>query len=455
MGYIFRNELLKGDFTFNSNNLDLDQLMGVTGSSTSSATAPATEASSAEGEPVLIPENVDFNLNTSIKKIKYNGIDINNVNGNVNMKEEVASLNNMTMQTMGGTVGLKGSYNTKDHNKPGIDFGYNLKDIDIQTLAKNFVSIDKLAPIAKYTKGKISSNLDMKSSLTKNLEPIYSSLTGGGDLFTNMVTISGFEPFTKLSEELKISKLANQTIKDVKAKFKFTDGKVVLSPFNVMMSGIDTRVEGSTSFEQAIDYKMTMNIPKEMIPSGMIKLAEQGLSKVNGVVPKLNVGSIPDVIPVKALVGGTVTKPKITTDFKEALLKATGNLKDNLKEQGKELVDKAKDSIKGIVNDKVNEVKEDLNAKKQEILDKAQKEADKVKSEAKKVADQARQEGENACDAAYKEAGSNPIKKKAADVSCKQAKKTAENKAKKIEDEAQEKADGIMAKAREKADQVK
>lgn len=456
MGYIFRNELLKGDFTFNSNNLDLDQLMGVTGSSAAPADdAPATEASSAEGEPVLIPENVDFNLNTSIKKIKYNGIDVNNVNGNVNMKEEVASLNNMTMQTMGGTVGLKGSYNTKDHNKPGIDFGYNLKDIDIQTLAKNFVSIDKLAPIAKYTKGKISSNLDMKSSLTKNLEPIYSSLTGGGDLFTNMVTISGFEPFTKLSEELKISKLANQTIKDVKAKFKFTDGKVVLSPFNVMMSGIDTRVEGSTSFEQAIDYKMTMNIPKEMIPSGMIKLAEQGLSKVNGVVPKLNVGSIPDVIPVKALVGGTVTKPKITTDFKEALLKATGNLKDNLKEQGKELVDKAKDSIKGIVNDKVNEVKEDLNAKKQEILDKAQKEADKVKSEAKKVADQARQEGENACDAAYKEAGNNPIKKKAADVSCKQAKKTAENKATKIENEAQEKADGIMAKAREKADQVK
>ena len=455
MGYIFRNELLKGDFTFNSNNLDLDQLMGVTGSSASSTTAPAAEASSAEGEPVLIPENVDFNLNTSIKKIKYNGIDVNNVNGNVNMKEEVASLNNMTMQTMGGTVGLKGSYNTKDHNKPGIDFGYNLKDIDIQTLAKNFVSIDKLAPIAKYTKGKISSNLDMKSSLTKNLEPIYSSLTGGGDLFTNMVTVSGFEPLTKLGEELKISKLANQTIKDVKAKFKFTDGKVVLSPFNVMMSGIDTRVEGSTSFEQAIDYKMTMNIPKEMIPSGMIKLAEQGLSKVNGVVPKLNIGSIPDVIPVKALVGGTVTKPKITTDFKEALLKATGNLKDNLKEQGKELVDKAKDSIKGIVNDKVNEVKEDLNAKKQEILDKAQKEADKVKSEAKKVADQARQEGENACDAAYKEAGSNPIKKKAADVSCKQAKKTAENKATKIENEAQEKADGIMAKAREKADQVK
>jgi hypothetical protein len=184
----------------------------------------------------------------------------------------------------------------------------------------------------------------------------------------------------------------------------------------------------------------------------MIKLAEQGLSKVNGVLPKLNVASIPDVIPVKALVGGTVTKPKITTDFKEAILKATGNLKENLINNVKETV---KDTVKALVNDKVQEVKEDLNAKKQEILDKAQKEADRAKAEAKKLADQTREEGEKACEAAYSEAGNNPIKKKAADVTCKQARKTSENKAVKIEAEGNEKADAIMAKAREKADQVK
>lgn len=453
MAYIFKDSLLKGDFTFNSNYMDIDQLMGVTSTGTTAPAESADPAASTEdAEPILIPENVDFNLNTSIKKVRYNGIDINDINGNVNMSKEVASLNNMTMKTMGGTVGLKGSYNTVDHNKPGIDFGYNLNDIDIQSLATNFVTIEKLAPIAKYAKGKISSNLTMKSSLQKNLEPIYSSLTGGGDLFTNMVTISGFEPLKKLSEEIKINKLADQTIKDLKAKFKFSDGKVSVTPFNVKLSGIDTRVEGSTSFEQDMDYKMTMNIPKEMIPPSMIKLAEQGLSKVNGVLPKINVGSIPDIIPVKALVGGTVMKPKITTDFKDAILRATGNLKENLVNNVKETV---KDTVKAIVNDKINEVKEDLNAKKQEILDKAQKEADKAKAEAKKLADQAREEGENACDAAYKEAGNNPIKKKAADVTCKQARKTAENKATKIEAEGQEKADGIMAKAREKADAVK
>ncbi len=461
LGYLFGNnkedQLLKGAFNFNSTNMDLDQLMGVSPASTTASSAAAEPApADPNAEPLLIPENVDFNLNTNIQKLRYNGIDVNNITGNVNMKEEVASLNGLSMNTMGGTVGLRGSYNSKDHNKPAIDFGYNLKEIDIQEITSHFLTIGKLAPVAKYAKGKFSSNLNMKSDLTKALEPVYNSLTGDGDFFTNTVTVSGFEPLKKLGDALSMEKISNQTFKDVKAFFSFKDGKMSLKkPLKIKLSGIDTEVTGSTAFTQEIDYKMLMQVPKSMIPGGIIKAAEQGLSKVNGVVPKLNVGSIPDLIPVNALVGGTVTKPVIKTDFKEALLKATGNLKDNLKEQGKELVNKAKDSVKTIVDNKVKEVKEDLNKKKQEILDDAKKEADKVKAEAKKAGDQILAEADKQCADAMTAAGSNPIKKKAAELACKEGKKKADNSVAKLQAEADKKADGIMAKAQEKADAVK
>lgn len=456
LGYALRDELLKGNFNFNSTNLDIDQLMGVAGTTESAPVESATPAPvDPNAEPVLIPNNVDFNLNTNIQKVRYNGIDISNIRGNVKMKEEVASLDNLTMSTMGGTVGLKGSYDTKDHNKPGIDFGYNLKDLNIKELAKNFVTIEKLAPIAKYADGKITSNFTMKSSLTKSLEPIYNTLNGAGDLFTNSVTIAGFEPMKKLGDALNMDKLSNQTLKNVKAFFKFNDGKVSLTPFLVNLSGIDTEVSGSTAFTQEIDYILKMKVPKDKIPGSMIKAAEAGMAKINSLSPKLNVGSIPDIINVKTLVGGTVTKPVIKTDFKEAILAATGNLKDNLKEQGKEIVNKAKDSIKNVVDTKVKEVKEDLNAKKKEILEDAQVQANKVKAEAKKAADAVRKEGDVQCENLFKEAGANPLKKKAADVSCNQVKKTAENKAVKIEQEGNSKADAIMAKAQEKADAIK
>lgn len=461
LGYLFGNDkkdqLLKGVFAFNSNNLDLDQLMGVSAAPAAANPASAEPAPvDPNAEPLLIPENVDFDLNTNIQKLHYNGIDVNNIKGNVNMKEEVASLNGLTMNTMGGTVGLRGSYDSKDHNKPAIDLGYNLKEIDIQEITSHFLTIEKLAPVAKYAKGKFSSNLNMKGDLTKALEPVYNSLTGDGDFFTNLVTVSGFEPLKKLGESLSMDKIANQSFKDVKAFFSFKDGKMSLKkPLKIKMSGIDTEITGSTSFTQDIDYKMLLQVPKAMIPGSIIKAAEQGIAKVNGMVPKLNLGSIPDIIPVNALVGGTVTKPVIKTDFKEALLKATGNLKDNLKEKGKEMLDKAKDSVKTIVKDKVDEVKKDLIAEKNKIMDDAKKEADKLKAEAKKAGDQVRAEADKQCNDAMAAAGSNPLKKKAAEIGCKEGKKKAESSATKIEQEGNTKADAIMNKAQEKADALK
>jgi hypothetical protein len=319
-------------------------------------------------------------------------------------------------------------------------------------LADNFVTIEKLAPIAKYAKGKISSNFEMKSDLTANLEPVMASLSGLGDLTTSTLTISGFKPMEKMSEALNISKLSSQTLKDIRAKFQFSDGKVTVKPFDVQMGKIKTNIAGFTTFDQKINYDLKMMIPKEEIPAAMIKAVEQAISKLNSLTPNLDMKSIPAVIPVKVGMGGTVTDPKVTNNFKEALLEATGNLKDQLIDNLKETV---KDTVTAIVKDKVNEVKEDLNAKKQEILEDAQKQADKVKAEAKKAADVVRAEAKKQADALMQQAGSNPLKQKAAQISGDKLKKEAEEKAQKIEKEGNQKADQIMATARQKADQIK
>ncbi len=452
MGYIFRNELLHGNFFFMSKNFDLDELMNLV-PTTEAVTEENTVSQEASAtEPTLIPDNLDFTLNTSIGNLRYNGMDIKNVKGNVRLKEEIASLDHLTMNTMGGTIGLKGSYNTKDHSKPEADFAYSLKDIDVKQLADNFVTIDKLAPIAKYAKGKISSNFQMKSDLNSNLEPVLESLSGLGDLTTSTLTISGFKPMEKMGEALNISKLSSQTLKDISANFQFSDGKLTVKPFDVKMGKINANIAGFTAFNQKINYDIKMMIPKEEIPPAMIKTVEEAISKLNSLAPKLDLKSIPDIIPVKVTMSGTIKDPKVTNNFKEALLDVTGNLKEQLIDNIKET---AKDTVTAIVKDKVNDVKEDLNAKKQEILDDAQEQANKAKAEAKKAADIVRAEGKKQADALMQQAGSNPLKQKAAQISGDKLKKEAEEKAQKIEKEGNQKADQIMAIAKQKADQIK
>lgn len=451
MAYVFKDELLKGSFTFNSNYIDLDELMNLVPTSETAAT-PAAETPAAEGgEPLLIPANIDFDMMTSIGKMRYNGIDIKNLGGKVTLKDEVATLHNLNMDAMGGAIGLGGSYNTQDHSKPKIDFNYVLKELDIEQLAKNFLTIEKLAPIAKYAKGRISSSFNMSSDLTANLDPIMSSLNGLGDFSSSTLSISGFKPLDKISEVTKLKNLNNQTINNIKTKFKFEDGKMAFNPFDVVLGGIKTNVSGATSLDQSINYDLKMIIPKDKIPAEMVKLVEQAAAKVNSLAPKLNISALPNELPINVNLIGTIMDPKVNTNFKEALMAASGNMKDALINNVKETV---KDTVKAVINNVKETVKENVDEQKAKILAEGQKQSDKIKSEAAKANASAKAEADKLYDQGVAEAGSNPLKKKAAEVAGKKVKEEAYKKADQSQAEANKKADAVMDKARGEADKL-
>lgn len=451
-GYLLRGDVLKGNFNLNSNNLDIESLVPASETTEGSASPEPVAESSSESEPVLVPGNIDFVMNTNVKHTRYSGVDVNNVSGTVKLKDEIAQLENLTMNTMGGTVGLRGSYNTQNHAKPKMDFGYTLKELDIHELATNFITVEKLAPITKYAHGKISSNLDMKSDLTSSFEPILASLTSVGDISSKLISIKGFKLLDKVEQTTNLKNISNQTLKDFKTKFKVKDGKVEVFPFDILLGKFKTNVSGYTTLDQKMDYLLKMDIPKEEIPKDMVRVVEEAMSKLGAVGQKLNITSLPDKIPINIKVLGDVKDPKITTDFKEAILKATGDFKDNLI-QG--IKDTAKDTITKIIKDVKEDVSAEIEKKKKEIMAAAQKEADKVKAEAKKAADAVRNEAKKQGDDLITAAGNNPVKKKLAEASAKKLKDEAEKKAQRIEQEGNEKADGIMRKAQEKADAVK
>ncbi len=458
MGYLFRDELLKGKFTFNSNYMDLDELMNIV-PATGEAEAPAEQTTAAAEEGgVEIPGNIDFALNTKINKVKFNGMNAEAVNGTVTLREKVATLHNLNLNAMGGSIGLTGDYNTQNPDKPKASFGYKLNELDIQQLVTNFVTVEKLAPIAKHLTGKISSNFNLSTDLTSNLDPVLSSINGLGDLSSSTLKISGFKALDKIADATKLKNISNQTINNLKAKFKIEDGKVAVNPFDVVLGGIKTNVSGTMGLDQSIDYGLKMIIPKEKIPQEMIKLVEQAAAKVNSLAPKLNLNVIPKEIPINVSVLGSVTDPKVSTNFREKLMEASGNMKDALvdaaKDKVNEVVDKAKDSVRTVVNNAVEKGKEEVEKKKQEVLNAAQKQADNVKAEGKKAAERIRSEADKAYDQAVAAAGSNPLKKKAAEVAAQKVKDEAYKKATQTEDEANKRADGIMSKAREEADKL-
>lgn len=448
LAYLFKDGTIKGNLDLTSPYINLGDFM----SSGETAGAPAeTTAAPVAEDPnanyvVEVPGNIDFVLASNITKLVYPGtagspdLDMDNVSGQVIIKDKKLSLSGLKMNTLGGSVVLDGSYETVNPAEPKVDMKYTIKDLDIKKTSETFVFVQKMAPIASKATGRFSSTFDMQSALTTKMEPKYPTMTGDGSVAARNIYIEGFEPLNKLAENLKISKLAKQNIDDVAFDFYFQDGKVFVKEHKVRLGKYETKISGNTAFTSEIDYDMIMNVPRADFGS-------QANNALNGLVAAATKKGVDvklsETVDLKIKMTGTVKDPKIKTDLKEVADKAKEDIKEEVKEKVKEKVEEVKEDLKGKAK-----------AEAEKILADAQKQADKVKEEGKKLADKERALAKEAGDKLIAEAGANPIKKKVAEKSAEKLTKEGEEKAKKIENEANVKADAIMTEARKKASEI-
>jgi hypothetical protein len=335
--YFLKDSLLTGTFDFSSQMMDLNQFMGSDETASGATPAPADTAAMAV---IDVPGNINFTLNSTITKLIYEDINIDNVSGKVTIKDKVVDVSQLRMSLMGGSMLLNGKYSTAS-NVPNVDLNMNITDFDIQQTFKYFNTVAKLAPVAKYTTGKFSSSLNFKSDLDQAMMPIQTSINGQGTLSTKQVVVSGFEPLKKLDEALKMKKFSNVTLNDLNlVSFKIVNGAVSTEPFDFKAGKSTGKIGGSTGVDQSISYVMDMSIPRTEF--GPVNSALDGM--VSSVTAKGIPFKLGDMVNVSALFGGTVTNPTVKTSLKEA----GGNMMDDLKNQVTDLVKDKADSLKNV-----------------------------------------------------------------------------------------------------------
>ncbi|MEM7162945.1 MAG: AsmA-like C-terminal region-containing protein [Bacteroidota bacterium] len=431
IAWFLNDETLRGRFTVNSNFIDLNQFM----SESSSEMQTATEEEALPLSVIEVPKNVDIELNAQLEGLKYDNVDMRNVAGKIEVKEAKATLKDLRMEVLNGVVVVNGSYDTKDINRPQVDFNYKIEDIGIKESASTFNTVNTLAPIAKRCLGSFDSGMSFSTALNENMEPIYESMKGDGNAFTSSVVIKNFEPLAKIANILKLDQFAEQAIKNVKVNFAFDDGRVTVKPFDVRIDDMDAEVAGSTGFEGDMDYTMKLKVPTAKLGGN----ANQWMSSVLGKANDLGLNaSLGEFVNVNLGITGTVDEPKIKPVF-----------------QGME-----GQSVQEVIQDKVEEVitqevidpaKENAKAEAEKIMADAQAQSDKIMEEARKSADLVRKEADKQAKKLVDEAN-NPLAKIAAETAAKKVKKEADKNANKIIETAQKKSDDLLKKAQAQAD---
>lgn len=372
--YFKKNELLMGTLNITSRLMDVNEMMG------SSATANGTPAKATGDTSSMtaldIPEYIDFIMKASIGKIIYDNIILDNVKGNISIRDKTLGMNDVSFNTLDGSAVMNGVYNSRDLKNPAMNFDLDVKNMNIQKTVATFNTVKKMAPIAEKCSGTYSASFKVAGKLDNHMNAQMNTFNGGGKLQTGNVTLSNFEPISKLADALKMPQYKQMSLSNLNFSFKFSNGRVYVDPFDASLAGTKARIEGSNGFDQSIDYAINLAIPKSMLGSGATAMVTGLVSKIPGIGSNF---SIPDPVNLKVNMGGTVSKPEIKTGLKEA----SKSITDDLKAKAQEELDKKKKELEDKAKAETDRLKKEAEAKAKAESDKLKKQAeDKLKKEA-------------------------------------------------------------------------
>ncbi len=461
LGYLLKNDTLKGTLDFSSSVTDLDQLMAATPAS--SATETPTEAiDSSLVEVFQIPGNVDFELSTSIEKLIYDSTTIEDVSGLVVIRNEEAQLNALKMKLFDGDIVLSGKYRALEPKLAQTNFSYDIKGLDFQDAAGYFTSIERYAPILKYCEGKLSTKMELETQLDEFYYPIYQSLTGLGDLKSSHVEFTKEFPFLdKLTDHLKTVKnpLDNQHIDNLNLSFSFNDGRLELKETPIKLGKISSTLVGSTGFDQTLNYQWNTEFPSSLLGSSAQNIANDLLGKLNNATGG-NV-QVPDKLPINFNIGGTVTNPTITSDLKNTGQNLAQDLidqgKDKLNEEAKKILAKAQaqiDQLLAEAKEKADQIRAEANTLAQNIEKEADAAHELAYTETDKQAEKLKYEGYKAAQKLVDNA-KNPIEKIAAEKAAEKLRKETDDKVTSFKNAAYKKADDAKSTAYDKAEKIR
>ena len=296
LAYALKNETIRGTINLNSQAIDLNEFMRAD-------SAASTPGKDTVNQKVLdIPANIDFVLNATIGKLIYQNLVINNVNGKIIIKDKSIRMQDVMMQLLDGNLSLSGGYSSADIKNPFFDFSLKAKDFDIRKTSEAFITVQKLAPVAKNCSGKFTTEMNVNGDLDNKMSPVMNTLAGSGHITTGVVTVSNFPVFNKIADALKMESWKKMEIPQVSPSFKFVKGRVFVDPFDMNVNGMKVKIAGSNGFDQTIDYTMAAQIPRASFGGAANSILNNLVSNANSKGANLSIG---DVVPVNIKIGGT------------------------------------------------------------------------------------------------------------------------------------------------------
>ncbi|MFZ3563552.1 AsmA-like C-terminal region-containing protein [Tenacibaculum finnmarkense] len=347
IGFLLADKNLQGTFNVKSTAFHISDFM-----QESVETSDKEEENTTQKEQpttaLKIPAFLDCKILADAKTVYYDNLTLKNVHGTLLIKDEKAILQNVNANMFKGQISFNGEVNTKPKT-PVFNMNLGMKSFDIAQSFNGLDLLKSISPIATALSGKLNSDINLSGNLNNDFTPNLASVSGKAlaELLSTKIEPKNSKALSLLNNNLSFIDISKLDLSDIKTQLSFDKGKVNVKPFKLKYKDIAMNIGGSHSFDQNMNYNVTLDVPAKYLGS-----------EVQGLLSKLSPESKNTMVPITANITGNMTNPTVKTDVSSSVKNFSKNL---INQQKQNLINTAVSKVSE--NKTVNKTIDKINTK--------------------------------------------------------------------------------------------
>ncbi|WP_432221468.1 hypothetical protein ACRASX_12525 [Flavobacterium sp. TMP13] len=225
--------------------------------------APVPQTSE-EKKIIQIPKNIDFVFDSHINKLKFGTMDIDDIRGNIIVKEGKVKLSNAKMKTLAAELSTNVSYTYLNEKEANVNLDFNLNKVEMSRLAEMLPVLDSLFPVIKSFEGLVDFRIKGLAKVDKNMEMKSETIKGVAGLQATNIMAFDSETFRELAKTFMFKSKEKNPIESLHAEMIISDSKLELLPSLIAIDRYEFAIGGIQNLD--LSYNYHISVLKSPIP---------------------------------------------------------------------------------------------------------------------------------------------------------------------------------------------
>lgn len=252
-----KGEKLTAHLSLTSDLIDCNQLINSL-SFPEDTTEVLTDSVPSEMKLFVIPRNIDFELQTDLKKVIFEKMLFENVHGAVDIKNQAIHLEDLSMRALDANMKAVMVYKAGSPRGGYAGFDFKIRNINIAKLVDFVPALDTIVPMLRSFKGRVmfdvAADARLDSAMNIRIPTLRSAIHIKGD---SLVLMDG-ETFAEISKMLMFKNKKENVFDSISVNVTVHDGNVTVYPFLVEIDRYKAAVGGEQGLDMNFNYHISI-----------------------------------------------------------------------------------------------------------------------------------------------------------------------------------------------------